>query len=581
MLKKLVQKILTNKIFKYLLLALGVFITILLIYVLSFTNKIYPNVYILDIPVGGLTQSEAINKISGIAPPPVVFLKEDSQTFELSTNTFELTYDFVATSQRALLIGRSGNFFHDMGRIISQLFSKNKLGLDLSLNSDKLTESLLVITSELNVQEIVPSATLVSGQIEINKGQTGLSPNILKLRSDIGYNLSFNLIDPVEISIETTGHSLTEPEAAILMSRAQKLIGKGLGVEFENRTYQLIDSELVSLLDVKGGYNSEKINQFIQTIKTIERLPQDAVFSFEDGRVQQFKPSLDGISINTETLKNMLIGNIRALEEGEEKVLAFNLPVTTVSPKIKNEDVNNLGIKELIGIGTSKFAHSIPNRIHNVGLASSKFHGVIIAPGETFSFNDVLGDVSAYTGYKQAFVIKEGRTVLGDGGGVCQVSTTFFRAAMNAGLPILERKAHSYRVGYYEQDSPPGFDATVFAPTADLKVENNTGHHILIQTIYDAANTFLAFELYGTKDGREAIIGKPVTTGVSAPGPDVYIDDPTLPLGTIKQVEYRAWGSKVTFGYKVIRGEETLFEKSFVSSYKPWAAVYLKGTAPN
>lgn len=582
MVKKSVRKFVNSKFLKYILLSLGFLTLALLIYVLAFTNKVYPNVYILDKPVGGLTKAEVVTKISNLTPPTKIILKSNSQTFDLDPNSFVPEYDFGATAQKALLIGRTGNFFYDMGQIVHQLFSKKILGLDLSLDSDKLTESLLVITSDLNVSDIAPEASLVSGQIVINKGQTGLSPDISQLRSQVGYNLAFGLTTPVEITLNSTGHTLSETEANILSSQAQKLIGKTLKVEFEKKTYQLTNSELISLLDIQGGYNNEKLSQFIQTVSSsVERPSQDAVFAFEGGKVQQFKPSQDGIEINAETFKNMLAGNIRTLEEGVQTSLTFDLPVIVTSPKIKNEDVNNLGIKELIGVGSSKFTHSIPNRIHNIGLASSKFQGVLIAPGEIFSFNEVLGDVSAYTGYKQAFVIKEAKTVLGDGGGVCQVSTTFFRAAMNAGLPILERKAHSYRVGYYEQDSPPGFDATVFAPTADLKVENNTGNYILIQTVFDAQKTSLSFEFYGTKDGRESLIGKPVTTGVTAPGPDIYTDDPTLPTGTVKQIEYRAWGSKVTFSYKVIRGEETLFEKNFVSNYKPWAAVYLKGTAPN
>jgi vancomycin resistance protein YoaR len=87
---------------------------------------------------------------------------------------------------------------------------------------------------------------------------------------------------------------------------------------------------------------------------------------------------------------------------------------------------NNFGIEELIGVGTSNFTHSAPERVYNVTLATSKFNGVLIPKGAVISFNDLVGDISSLTGYKQAYVIKNGRTVLGDGGGVCQVSTTLF-----------------------------------------------------------------------------------------------------------------------------------------------------------
>jgi vancomycin resistance protein YoaR len=190
-----------------------------------------------------------------------------------------------------------------------------------------------------------------------------------------------------------------------------------------------------------------------------------------------------------------------------------------------------------------------------------------------------VGDISLATGYQQAYVIRDGRTVLGDGGGVCQVSTTLFRAILAAGLPIVERHAHSYRVGYYEQDSKPGLDATVFAPSADLKFTNDTSAYILIQSQVDKSKMTLEFDLYGTSDERKAELGKVRVWDVSDPPPDLYEDDPTLPAGTVKQVDYKAWGAKAAFDWKVTRGEEVLQERTFYSNYQPWQAVFLRGTA--
>ena len=168
--------------------------------------------------------------------------------------------------------------------------------------------------------------------------------------------------------------------------------------------------------------------------------------------------------------------------------------------------------------------------------------------------------------------------MLGDGGGVCQVSTTVFRAALNAGLTITERKAHAYRVGYYEQDSKPGIDATVYNPTADLKFLNDTENHILIQTKVDTKNMNMSVQIYGTKDDRVASISVPKISSQTPPPATLYVDDPTLPLGQMKQIDWSAWGAKVSFNYKVTKGDETLFEKTFYSNYQPWRAVYLKGT---
>ena len=166
---------------------------------------------------------------------------------------------------------------------------------------------------------------------------------------------------------------------------------------------------------------------------------------------------------------------------------------------------------------------------------------------------------------------------MGDGGGVCQVSTTLFRAALAAGLPIAERQAHSYRVSYYENDSSPGIDATVYSPYPDFKIKNDTSAHILIQTNFNPKTTTLDFEFYGASDGRVSAVTKPKVWDSVPPPPDLYQDDPNLPAGVLKQINGKAAGAKVAFDYKVTRGKEVLQDRTFYSIYRPWQALYLRG----
>ena len=268
------------------------------------------------------------------------------------------------------------------------------------------------------------------------------------------------------------------------------------------------------------------------------------------------------------------------IQAPENKNFVTNLPVNQTEPDITIGEVNHLGIKELIGKGESWFAGSISSRIHNIQLASSQINGLLIPPGETFSLNQALGDISAQTGYKKAWIIKEGRTVLGDGGGVCQVSTTLFRAILNAGLPVIERKAHAYRVSYYEQKYQVGIDATVFAPSPDLKFKNDTPTHILLQTYVDPVNLYARYDLYGTSDGRQIYISDSRIWGQTPPPPDLYQDDPTLKTGMVKQIDWAAWGAQTAFDWKVILSNKVLQERTFYSNYKAWQAVFLRGTGP-
>jgi vancomycin resistance protein YoaR len=305
----------------------------------------------------------------------------------------------------------------------------------------------------------------------------------------------------------------------------------------------------------------------------------NALFQFENGKVAAFRPSSVGHRVNQEKIGDILLIKAPTIFlDDSVKAIIIPVSVDTIEPNLSTDKANNLGIKELIGSGTSLFRGSIENRIYNITLASSRLNGILVLPNETFSFNKALGDISSFTGYKQAYVIENGRTVLGDGGGVCQVSTTFFRALLNSGLPIAERTAHAYRVGYYEQDSPAGIDATIFVPTVDLKFKNDTSNHILVQTSVDPQELRLTVYLYGTKDGRIVTVTAPVVTNQVAPPPPAYQDDPTLSQGVVKQVDFEAWGATAQFSREVKKDGKVIISEKFTSNYRPWRAVFLKGT---
>lgn len=326
-------------------------------------------------------------------------------------------------------------------------------------------------------------------------------------------------------------------------------------------------------------FDTEKLRKAIDSIEKAVRIdPVDALFTVQNNRVIAFKESTDGKEVDFEELKQRVQEKIpQMINSKSPQKLSIDIPVKILKPTVTTEKANKFGIAEVISTGTSFFAHSIPNRIHNIVLAANRVNGVLVAPGEEFSFNKYLGDVSRYTGYKEAYIIQNGRTVLGDGGGVCQVSTTLFRAILNAGLPITERHAHAYRVGYYEQGFPPGLDATVYSPTVDLKFKNDTPNYILVQDTVNLNNLQLTFTLYGKKDSRETTLTPPVITSQIPPPAPVYQDDPTLPKGTIKQVDFEAWGANVSYKRIVRKRGKVIVDETYNSRYAPWKAVFLKG----
>jgi vancomycin resistance protein YoaR len=224
---------------------------------------------------------------------------------------------------------------------------------------------------------------------------------------------------------------------------------------------------------------------------------------------------------------------------------------------------------------TTYFSGSSANRRTNIAVGVSHLNGVIVAPGEEFSFNYYLGDISYETGFVDGLVIVADRTEAGIGGGICQVSTTLFRTAFTGGYAITERNSHGYRVGYYElQNQPTGLDAAIWQPERDFKFQNNTPYHLLIEaTIYPGDNA-LQFRFYSTRHWQTEIDDPIVRNREPAPAPR-YVANRDLQPGQVSQVDYSAEGADVTI-YRTVRDlQGNLVTEDFVyTHYLPWQAVY-------
>jgi vancomycin resistance protein YoaR len=253
----------------------------------------------------------------------------------------------------------------------------------------------------------------------------------------------------------------------------------------------------------------EEIKSFLGDLaRNVNKEPVDAKFQIEDGKVAVFSLSRNGIKFNVDesaaVITEMILKNKSA---GQTDIKTISLKYENVKPEISSDSAENLGIDKLIGEGRSNFVGSPKNRIFNIKVGSNRFNGVLIKPGEEFSFVSILGPVDGEHGYLPELVIKKDKTEPEFGGGICQVSTTAFRAAIYSGLKITARRNHAYPVKYY---NPQGMDATVYIPRPDLRFINNTPGYILIQTKIEG--TQLIFDFYGTDDGRKIEIEGPKIT---------------------------------------------------------------------
>ncbi|HSH31307.1 MAG TPA: VanW family protein, partial [Candidatus Saccharimonadales bacterium] len=391
----------------------------------------------------------------------------------------------------------------------------------------KLAPYLNQIDADLSRPVRNASFNVSGASVTVNPDQPGQRLNLgglvlllhdrLSQASDAVVKVPHYSLPPV---IDTASAESVRPRAATIVSAPIKLSASGGN--------QVIDqSEIVSWLklerpaprslaesgDIKAMYASlapvtlsldePSIKAYVAKLASqIDTPGQNAVLTITDGRATVFQPSRDGLALDQPKAVAQITA---ALDQGpSDRQVALAVKVS--KPEITAESINNLGINELISEGVSSFPGSTPERMQNVRTGAARYNGVLLKPDQVFSFGALLGDVSAATGYAPAKVILGNRQELQYGGGLCQVSSTSYRAALLAGLPILQRANHSFAVSYYTAPfGVPGVDATIYYPQVDFKFKNDTGAHILIQTIMEG--TSLKFQFYGTKKKEGRIRG--------------------------------------------------------------------------
>jgi vancomycin resistance protein YoaR len=541
-------------------------------------NKSASNTKILNKDYSHLSRDQIISKLSqDFILPENLKLQYQDKDFELSTASISAQ---INTSKIAstVLYRRL-----DKGIInyVKYFFNPKEFSLEIDYDSSALYQNIEDIASQID-KPFVPTELVVEKQkISSSIGSIGVSLNQNQLKEQIINNLTYaNFSEAISIPVSSIGSIPSDDQIQKTISRAKNILGKSSVIKTLDGLITIDDQILISWINFDNTFQKDKIDTYSQNLsQSLKKNPIDAIFNFENGKVLEFQPAKDGINVDPDKLTQDIISAFSSLEKSDDNQnVEFELPYQTIEPKIKNSDVNDLGIKELLGSGTSTFKHSSSTRNINIAKGSSIVNRILVAPGDTFSFVKALGEVTLDAGYAKAYIIRQGKTELDVGGGICQVSTTFFRAMLDSGLDIIERKAHAYRVSYYEEDSKPGFDATVFIPKPDLSFINDTGHYVLIQSVLDMEARRLTYEIYGTSDSRKVTIDNYRQWGYAPAPPDVWIDDPTLAIGQVVQDEHAIPGLKTAFDWTVTDKEgNVIHQKTFQSNFAAWAAVYRRG----
>ncbi|RPJ21118.1 MAG: hypothetical protein EHM35_18625, partial [Planctomycetaceae bacterium] len=322
--------------------------------------------------------------------------------------------------------------------------------------------------------------------------------------------------------------------------------------------------------------NLDNARAFLESLAPdLTTQPSDARFIFNDD-THQLEVILNSQAGRTLDIEGTLANFEKAVFATNSAERRVALIFQDVTPKIVDTmTASQLGITELVVQHSTTYYGSTAARRNNIDVAAANFHGLVIPPGEEFSFNEWLGDVSVESGYEQGLIIVGNQTITGVGGGVCQVATTAFQTAFYGGYPILERVGHAYRVSYYESGEGPGLDATVYSPIVDFRFLNDTPYHLLIETYVNQGNSSITWKFYSTGMNRRVVKDGPHIHSQTPPPSPIYRANASLASGQVIQVDSAVSGADVTVYRTVYEGDTVVIDhEAFDTHYVPWASQY-------
>jgi vancomycin resistance protein YoaR len=572
----------------------------------AYQNRILPGVRYGDLSLSGLSESQVKGLIDvhaqALLSAPVVFTYGERE-WRPPAPDVGLAIDAPAMAQDALGLQRDVPGLLRLPQALYLGAVRPEVSLRARRDERQLLAYLHALALELDRPPANAGLQVKGGELVVGAASPGQRLDVAETAKRVQPPTTLAGPQRVELVVTSVPPAVGDASVAEAQAVARRVLSGPLTIKGPTRSWTLSVADLGNMLDIKpagpnappvdatagegasvaaGGeerlvasLNEAKVAAYVRTLASqTDRPPVDAELRWNGSSVAIARESRDGLRVEQPDAVRAIIS-----QAGQPDQREVTLKTAVSKPQVSSENLPALNIQRPIATGTSRFAGSSPERINNIKVAAGRLNGVIIAPGQTFSFLAALGPITKANGYQEGLTIQGDATVPGIGGGVCQVSTTAFRAAFFAGLPIVERHQHTYRVSYYEQDgSPTGFDAAVYSPGVDLKFRNDTGGAILIQTAVDTASSTLTFRFFGSPTGREVKLTPSRTNEVKA-GPRLPDgSDATLPKGQRKQVEWAADGADATIGRTVLQDGQVTATDSFFSRYAPWRDKWVVGT---
>lgn len=598
-------------------LILGILIAGPVAYLTQYTNadRVIPGVYIGDHDVGGLTHDALQDFVESIDTQLVedgfTFVFEDEEGVTRETEILPLVYTQVLgqsfsyasiqvedTVDAALAIGRQGNIVARATTALRARLQPQQLDASVVILEEEFEDVLRVGlgTHEVTMQNA--GMNFASSTPRITQEQPGEVFDYGAVIAVAESNLKALQLKEITVprivilpTITTREVRQLLEELPMVQERAPFALqysapeedpdslaptnAKTWAVSFEDIQH-MVGFQKTDDGQVHFGVERELFDQWLAPIaEHVDVLPQEAKFALSDGaqKVTQFQPSRNGIAVSSTLVFQAINKHFVALAQDqaeEDKGVELPLYYDVVEPAVKTAEVNELGITEHLSTGISRFVGSSQDRIKNIQNASTKLNGLLIGPGEEFSLVKTIRPITRENGYVPEFIIKGDSIEKGIGGGLCQIGTTSFRMAMNAGMDVTERHNHSLVVSYYNDlsNGNPGTDATIFDPVLDFKFTNDTDNHVLMTTEVDLPNRELRYHLWGTSDGRKGYYSPPVVHKWIPAGEAKVIKTTDREPGT-EHCQSAFPGAVTSFTYVVEHPDGEVVEEVYESRYRP------------
>jgi vancomycin resistance protein YoaR len=565
-------------------------------------SAVMPGVRVNGVDLGGMNRMQAITALENsfsYDDEAVFTFRHEDKFWQFTAGELGVAFDTGATADRALAAGHSGSPLTNLAEQISIWLNGRSIAPVVRYEQTIALEHLNAIAAEINRPAqnaaldingifIETSPATIGQTVDVQTTLNALDNAILRL--DTGGEIPLLIQEdlPLVIDVEAAAAKARAAVSGPLTIIADSSDGQTIG-PWSAMPHQI--GELLTKTPIYNGdgtvtydigINVEVFRSFLENLApSVAAAPRDGKFHFNEDThdLELFESATNGRALDIdETLLRLQAAIFNSDPNARQVPVAFDYILPRYHDHVTAAE---LGITEMVSQATTYYSGSTASRIQNIIEAARRFDGVMIAPGEEFSYNKLLGNISPEDGFVEGFVIAGGRTVRGVGGGVCQVSTTAFQAAFYAGYPITERWAHGYRVGYYERGEGTGMDAAIYQgdpllgeSSLDLKFVNDTPYHLLIETAIFPGQDAVQFRFYSTNPGRQVVKRGPTIQNITPARPTTYQVNNDLSAGQERWLDWPAEGAYVEVERLILDTNGNQIDSTrFRTQYQPWGAV--------